>query len=94
MYQSLKTDVASQILEKTKKTFDTARKKAVDSYLKAMKGNNVETFEDFQRCHNCNYKTAMSRINEIKISGAKDIQENNELKLKNVMFIHIIKIKI
>lgn len=84
--------MTSQILEEARKTLELARKKAVELYLEKMKGNQFETLQEFDLCHNQHYKTAMSFIKEIKISGGEDIQENIKSKLKNVMLISFIKI--
>lgn len=78
-----------RILEKTRKTFESARRNAVDLYLENMKRIQFETLESFEQCHNQHYKTAMSLIKDINLSGADDIQEMHESTLKNVMIIII-----
>lgn len=91
MYQSLKSDISAQILEKNRKTLESARKNAVDLYSKTMKAKQIGTIEEFDYLHNQSLEAAMKQFNEIKISNAEDIQENIESKLKNVN-LNLIKI--
>lgn len=91
-YQILKSDVLSQILEKARTTFESARKNALDLYLENMKKNQSETLEEFDYLHNQSYEAAMKLVADINISGAEHIQENIESNLKNVMSINPITI--
>lgn len=90
MYQSLKSDVTSRILTKARKTFESARKSAVDMYLNNMKKKQFETCQEFDDIHNQSHGAAMRLVSDIKIDGAEDIQENIVSKLKNVTLIHLI----
>lgn len=84
----------SQILEKARKTFESALKNAVDLYLKNMRGKQFKTLEEFDLSHIKSLEAAVGLVNEIKISGAEHIQENIESKLKYVMLLSLITITI
>lgn len=84
----------SQILGKARKTFESARKNAYDSYLRHMTSNSFRTLENFEHCHSHSWRNALEHVNEIEISGADDIKEMHLSILINVIInLTIIAIK-
>lgn len=91
MYQSLKSDVSSQIVEKARQAFDAAQKDAVDLYSTNMKKNTYQSLDLLDQCHNHYFEAAMDLFNELKTSGAEDIQAKYKSKLKNVILMPLEK---